>query len=87
MAAPVPLRSDFDAAELRKLASSGRDERQVRRLLALAAIYEGGTHSKVARISGVTRQIVHRWVRRFNAEGPEGLVDRKPPGRPAAGRH
>jgi hypothetical protein len=31
-------------------------------------------------IGGVTRQIVRDWVVRFNAEGPEGLRDRKAPG-------
>src|SRR3546814_4250177 len=54
--------------------------RQVRRLLALATIYDGGTRSEAARIGGVTLQIVRDWVVRFNAEGPDGLIDRKAPG-------
>ena len=33
-----------------------------------------------ARIGGVTLQIVRDWVLKFNAHGPEGLIDRKPPG-------
>src|SRR5690349_21564670 len=41
MAAPVPLREDYDAAELRRLARSSSDPGQVRRLLAVAAIYAG----------------------------------------------
>jgi transposase len=80
MAAAVRLRSDFDGGELRKLARASRDAKQVRRLLALASIYEGGTRSEGARVGGVTLQIVRDWVVRFNAEGPAGLVDRKPPG-------
>jgi transposase len=80
MAAAVQLRSDYDGAVLRKLARSSRDAKQVRRLLALAAIYEGVSRSEAARIGGVTLQIVRDWVVRFNAEGPAGLVDRKPPG-------
>src|ERR1700730_4658983 len=36
MSAPVPLRSDFDAAGLRKLARGSRDPDQTRRLLAPA---------------------------------------------------
>ena len=87
MAAPVKLRPDFDGAKLRKLANYVRDREQVRRLLALAAIYEGRPRNGAARMCGVTRQMMHRWVLRFNAEGPEGLVDRKPSGRPAAARH
>ena len=29
----------------------------------------------------MTLQIVRDWVLRFNAQGPDGLIDRKPPGR------
>jgi transposase len=31
----------------------------------------------------VTLQIVRDWVLKFNAQGPEGLIDRKPPGQPS----
>ena len=31
----------------------------------------------------MTLQIVRDWVVRFNAHGPEGLINRKPPGQPA----
>ena len=80
MAAGIGLRLDFDGAELRRLARTSRDAKQVRRLLALATIYEGASRSEAARIGGVTLQIVRDWVVRFNAEGPDGLIDRKPPG-------
>jgi len=80
MAAALGLRLDFDGGELRRLARSSRDAKQVRRLLALAAIYDGAARSEAARIGGVTLQIVRDWVVRFNAEGPGGLIDRKPPG-------
>lgn len=80
MAAGVRLRSDFDGAALRRLARASHDAKQVRRLLAVAAIYEGESRSGAARIGGVTLQIVRDWIVRFNAEGPAGLVDRKPPG-------
>jgi len=42
---PVPLRGDFDAADLRRLGRSSKDANQARRLLALATIYAGGTRS------------------------------------------
>ena len=80
MAAPVRLRSDFDAGQLRGLANRSRDANQTRRLLALAAISEGQSRSDAARIGGVGLQIVRDWVLRFNAIGPEGLIDRKAPG-------
>lgn len=82
MAAPIALRTDFDAAALRLEARRSRDASQARRLLALASIHDGGSRSAAARIGGVTLQIVRDWVVRFNAEGPAGLVDRKAPGKP-----
>src|SRR5918996_3267826 len=80
MAAPVPLRPDFDAPRLRALARRSRDPDQTRRLLALAAIYEGASRSEAARIGCVTLQIVRDWVLRFNARGPQGLVTGRAPG-------
>src|SRR3712207_2800966 len=76
----LPLRADFDAAGLRAAARRTKDAAQARRLLALAAIYDGASRTEAARIGGVTVQIVRDWVVRFNAEGPAGLVDRKAPG-------
>src|SRR5208282_3336888 len=51
---PIPLRDDFDAAELRREAKKSKDGGQARRLLALAAIYEGSTQTEAAKIGGVT---------------------------------
>jgi transposase len=82
-AMPIPLRSDFDASQLRALARKTKNAPQARRLLALAAIYEGASRTEAARIGGVTLQIVRDWVVKFNAHGPEGLIDRKPPGQPS----
>jgi hypothetical protein len=42
MSAPIPLRRDFGASQLRGLAKKTKDGPQARRLLALAAIYDGG---------------------------------------------
>ena len=80
---PVPLRTDFDAAALRALARQTKDGPQARRLLALAVIYDGATRTEAARLGGVTVQIVRDCVVKFNAHGPEGLVNRKPPGQPS----
>jgi transposase len=81
MAAAIGVREDYGGDDLRRLARGNRDARQVRRLLALAAIYDGGSRTEAARIGGVTLQIVRDWVVRFNAEGPAGLIDRKAPGK------
>lgn len=77
----IPLRTDFDASTIRGLARQCRDARQGRRLLSLAAIYDGMSRGDAARIGGMEPQILRDWVVRFNAEGPDGLVDRKSPGR------
>ena len=82
MAVAVPLRCDFDAAQLRALAKRSRDPDQTRRLLALAAIYDGASRTEAAQIGCVTLQIVRDWVLRFNAKGPEGLLTGRAPGAP-----
>src|SRR5450432_1718732 len=82
MSVPIPLRGDFTAAQLRRLAKKTKDGPQARRLLALAVIYDGGTRSEAAKLGGVGLQIVRDWVVRFNARGPDGLLDGKSPGQP-----
>ena len=80
MAAAIGLREDYAGDDLRRLARGSRDGRQVRRLLALAAIYDGNSRTEAARVGGVTLQIVRDCGVRFNADGPVGLIDRKAPG-------
>jgi hypothetical protein len=67
---PIALRADYDAARLRAFARKTKDGPQARRLLALAAIYDGATRTQAARIGGVTLQIVRDWVVKFNGSGP-----------------
>ena len=80
---PIPLRTDIDASALRSYAKKTKDGPQARRLLALAAIYDGATRTEAAKIGDVTLQIVRDWVVKFNAHGPDGLIDRKSPGQPS----
>ena len=77
----VELRDDYDAADLRRLAKRSRDNRQIRRLLALAAVYDGMSRADAAQVGGMERQTLRDWAHRFNEEGPEGLTDRPRPGR------
>lgn len=81
MSMPLKLRDDFRAVDVRAVARRCKDETQVRRLLAIAAILDGGSRSDAAFVGGVTRQIVRDWVLRFNADGPDGLATRKAQGR------
>ena len=82
MPSTVQLRDDYDAAVLHTLAKRSRDPRQIRRLLALAAVYAGMSRAEAARVGGMDRQTLRDWAHRFNAEGPEGLRDRPRAGRP-----
>src|SRR3546814_11598941 len=80
MGSAIGLRDDFDGAALRRLARGSKSANQARRLLALAEIYDGSRRIAAARFGGVGLQIVRDWVVRFNARGPEGLLDGKAPG-------
>ena len=81
MAGAIGIRGDYSGTVLRRLARGCRDADQVRRLLSLAAILDGGSRNDAAKAGGVTLQIVRDWVLRFNAEGPDGLISRKAPGK------
>ena len=43
----------------------------------------GATRTEAAKIGGVGLQIIRDWVLRFNALGPDGLLDGKSPGHPS----
>lgn len=81
MPAAISVRDDYTANDLRRLAARAKDASQSRRLLALAAVRDGMSRGEAARIGGMDRQTLRDWVHRFNADGPEGLVNRPLPGR------
>jgi len=75
MPAAVKLREDFSAEQLRAMARRSKDVNQSRRLLSLAAVRDGKDRGEAAKIGGMDRQTLRDWVHRFNAAGPEGLLD------------
>ncbi|MGB8897531.1 MAG: IS630 family transposase [Pseudolabrys sp.] len=75
MASAVRLRTDFTAGELRQLAKKAKHVNQSRRLLSLAAVIDGMSRTEAAMIGGMDRQTLRDWVHRFNAAGPDGLLD------------
>ena len=77
MTRPLALRDDFDGDLLRQMACGSKHGAQVRRLLSLAAIYDGASRSEAAHLGGVTVQIIRDWVVRFNARGADGLFGRQ----------
>src|SRR5271156_1280584 len=75
MPSAVKLREDYSAKELRALARRSKDVNQSRRFLSLAAVRDGMDRGGAAKIGGMDRQTLRDWVHRFNAAGPEGLID------------
>lgn len=67
-AIPIAVRTDFDPATLCRLAHRTNNSAQARRLLAVAVINDGGSREAPKRADQVMK---------FNAEGTEGLIDRK----------
>ena len=75
MPSAVRLREDYSAEALRGLARRSKDVNQSRRLLSLAGVRDGMDRGAAAKIGGMDRQTLRDWVHRFNASGPDGLLD------------
>jgi transposase len=82
MGTAIAVRTDYSSKDLRRLAGRVKNAGQARRLLAIAAVLDGGSRDEAARIGGMDRQTLRDWVIRYNAEGVEGLRDRPRSGRP-----
>jgi len=70
MGQPIAVRTDFTAVEVRRLARRAKDSDQVRRLLAIAAVLDGGSRAEAAKVGGMDRQTLRDWVIRFNEQEP-----------------
>jgi transposase len=73
-------RTDHTASELRTRAAKCDEAGQARRMLAIALILDGASRQDAARLTGMDRQTLRDWVPRYNADGIDGLLSRKPPG-------
>ena len=62
MGAPLAIRTDLEAAELRRLARRERDGRVTARLIALANALDGMGREAAARSAGMDRQTLRDWV-------------------------
>src|SRR5690242_16708431 len=80
MLAAVGLRPDWDAKRVRAASREAKDADQARRLLAIAAAYEGRERTTAAKLGAMDPQRLRDWVRRFNEAGQQGPIDRKPAG-------
>ena len=73
-------RTDLSARELRVAAAKAKDAKAARRMLAIALVLEGVDRKTAAESCGMDRQTLRDWVHRYNAEGLEGLSDRRSAG-------
>ena len=77
------VREDLFSGEvLLRLARTQKNKRASRRMLGIAHVLGGMTISAAARAAGMERQALGDAIKRYNAEGLEGLFDRAKPGRP-----
>jgi transposase len=72
----------MSVAELRAAAKCLPDNKQCRRVLAIAMVLDGFSRQEAAQACGMDRQSLRDWVHRYNAHGLEGLADRPRCGRP-----
>jgi transposase len=77
------VRGDLYGVEaLLRLARTQKNNRASRRMLGIAHALGGMTISAAARAAGMERQALGDAIKRYNAEGLDGLFDRAKPGRP-----
>ena len=83
MGRKTEVRGDpYSMEALLRLARTQKNNRASRRMLGIAHVLGGMTISAAARAAGMERQALGDAIKRYNAEGLEGLFDRAKPGRP-----
>ena len=75
--------SPFDRIDFKSLIAKETNGRMRVRLMALSHIKEGANNSQTARNLHISRRIVNDWVKRFYAQGLEGLKEKPRSGRPS----
>ncbi len=78
-----PLTAEEDAELRRRAPSRTLPARGVERAKMIVLVHEGERVPVVAERLGVGADVVRGWLKRFNAEGLDGLKDRPRSGRPA----
>jgi Homeodomain-like domain len=82
-----PCGPGYNGEKLRLLAATTRGYASRRRLIAIAAIYDGASRTEAADLGGVTLQALRAWVARFNTGGPDALRNNYVPASDAAARY
>ena len=78
-----PLTAEEETEVRRRVSSRTLPARVVERARMIWSLHDGERVPAVARRLGVGTDVVRGWLKRFNAEGLDGLRDRPRAGRPA----
>ncbi len=79
---PLKITYKITAKEIANLIRTEKDGRIRQRLIAMKFILQGQTIPQVARRMDIADQPLHKWLHRFNKEGPNGLSDAPRSGQP-----
>jgi transposase len=78
----IEIMTKLGPDELRAMACRESDRRAAMRILAIANELDGYERDEAARLAGMSDQALRDAIKRFNAEGLDGLGDRPRSGRP-----
>jgi putative transposase len=82
MSRAIEILTELSAEELRAAARKEDDRRAAMRMLAIANELDGYERAEAAQLAGMSDQALRDAIKRFNAEGLDGLHDRRRSGRP-----
>jgi transposase len=83
MTPPVqPNPDNCTLAELETAMKATPLQRSFVRMQAIRALLMGFDHDSAAKLHNVTRHTINQWIRRFNSQGIDGLIERPRTGRP-----
>ena len=72
----IPVRMDYTAGEVRRLAQRAKDAAQARRLLAIAAVLDGASREEAAKIGGMDGQTLRDWRFRQQLHSKNSQINR-----------
>jgi len=82
MARRLDVTAHHTPDELRRLSRHDEDRRAAMRMIAIAETLEGADRQTAARRADMSDQALRDAIKRYNAEGLDGLYDRPRSGRP-----
>jgi transposase len=78
----MPNAENCSLAELNVAAHAAPTKQSHNRLMAIRELLLGITHDQVAALYNKTRRTLSIWIKRFNGQGIDGLIERHRHGRP-----